>query len=154
MKKSLFLENTKLLNNQLNIVPLMYGSLGLEYITNENLNSDDIDILIPEVFLKERWNEFKEILFQYNYHLIDEKEHTFVKDNIYYSYASLEELATFIKINLSDIKVINEFGSSFKVLSLEQYLLVYSTSINDGYRINIRKKKDEEKIKLIKKYLG
>ena len=40
------------------------------------------------------------------------------------------------------------------VLSLEQYLLVYTTSIKDGYRINIRKKKDEEKIKLIKKYLG
>lgn len=154
MKKSLFLENTKLLNNQFNIVPLMYGSLGLEYITNENLNSDDIDILIPEVFLKERWNEFKEILFQHNYHLIDEKEHTFVKDNIYYSYASFEELSTFIKINLSDIKVIDEFGSSFKALSLEQYLLVYSSSIKDGYRINVRKKKDEEKIKLIKKYLG
>ena len=53
-----------------------------------------------------------------------------------------------------DIKVIDEFGSSFMVLSLEQYLLVYSSSINDGYRINVRKKKDEEKIKLIKKYLG
>jgi hypothetical protein len=77
-----------------------------------------------------------------------------VKDNIYYSYASFEELATFIKINLSDIKKVNELGSSFMVLSLEQYLLVYTTSIKDGYRINIRKKKDEEKIKLIKKYLG
>ena len=39
MKKSLFLENAKLLNNEFEIIPLMYGSLGLEYITNQNLNS-------------------------------------------------------------------------------------------------------------------
>ena len=43
MKKQCFFENARLLNERFGIVPLMYGSLGLEYITNETLNVDDID---------------------------------------------------------------------------------------------------------------
>ena len=58
----------------------MYGSLGLEYITGESLNVDDIDILIPGVFVNERWNEFKSVLLDEGYTLFDEHEHTFQKN--------------------------------------------------------------------------
>lgn len=37
MKIQCFFENAKLLNESFGIIPLMYGSLGLEYITNEDL---------------------------------------------------------------------------------------------------------------------
>ncbi len=47
----MFFENAKLLADKFGIVPLMYGSAGLEYITDESLNSDDIDILIPNILL-------------------------------------------------------------------------------------------------------
>lgn len=45
-------------------------------------------------------------------------------------------------------------GIRFKVLSLEQYLQVYSASARDGYRINVRKKKDNDKIVFIEKHLN
>ena len=149
MKKQCFFKNAILLNKRFGIVPLMYGSLGLEYITDENLNSDDIDILIPTVFVNEKWDEFKDALTEKGYVLIDEHEHTFQKDKICYSYASLEELESFAKINLSDIECKNDSGARFKVLSLEQYLKVYTSSSKDGYRINVRKKKDADKISFI-----
>ena len=47
----------------------------------------------------------------------------------------------------------NVDGVTFKVLSLEQYLKVYCASVKDGYRVNVRKKKDGEKIDFIKKHL-
>ena len=153
MKKSLFFENVKLLADMFEIIPLMYGSLGLEYITNENLNSDDIDILIPDIFVNERWNEFKNVLTENGYVLIDEHEHSFLKDRVCYSYASFEELESFAKINLSDIGCKSDLGVNFKVLSLEQYLKVYTSSFKDGYRINVRKKKDADKILFIQKHL-
>ncbi len=153
MKKILFFENSKLLAEKFNIVPLMYGSLGLEYQTNENLNVDDIDILIPEIFLKERWVEFKSVLAEEGYILTYEQEHTFQKNNLHYSYASIEELESFAGINLSDIKEQNDGNACFKVLTLEQYLKVYTASSKDGYRINVRQKKDEEKLALIKRCL-
>ena len=153
MKKQRFFENALLLNERLGIVPLMYGSLGLEYITNENLNADDIDILIPRAFVHEKWGAFKDVMEENGYVLIDEHEHTFRKNEISYSYASFEELESFAKINLSDIECKSAFGSLFKVLSLEQYLMVYTSSSKDGYRINVRKKKDAEKISFIQKRL-
>ena len=71
MKKTMFFENARLLYDRFGIIPLMYGSFGLEYITKENLNSDDIDILIPSIFINEKWNEFKNVLTDIGYVLID-----------------------------------------------------------------------------------
>ena len=128
MKITLFFENAKLLYDRFGIIPLMYGSLGLEYITNENLNADDIDILISEVFITERWNEFKNFLTSEGYVLFDEHEHTFQKNGILYSYASIKELEVFAGIQLSDIEQLCNNGIKFKALSLEQYLKVYRAS--------------------------
>ena len=153
MKKQCFFENAILLNERFGIIPLMYGSLGLEYITNKDLNSDDIDVLIPNIFVNEKWNEFKDALIENGYALVDEHEHTFSKNEISYSYAPFEELESFAKINLSDIECKSGFGVQFKVLSLEQYLKVYTSSSKDGYRVNVRKKKDADKISFIQKCL-
>lgn len=153
MKIRLFFENTKLLKEIFDITPLLYGSLGLEFITGESLKADDIDILIPEIFLAERWTDFKKVLINNGYVLTDEKEHTFEKDNVHYSYASIEELESFADIKQSDIECKNADDVTFKLLSLKQYLMVYTASSKDGYRINVRKKKDNEKIQFIKKHL-
>ena len=154
MKKQYFFENAKLINNKFRIVPLLYGSLGLEYITNENLKADDIDILIQEVFLKERWNEFKKFLIDEGYELFDEHEHTFQKNNILYSYASIEELKSFVDIDSLNIEHRYENGVEFMILSLEQYLKVYQKSLMDGYRIEVRKKNDRSKIEFIKNHIN
>ena len=153
MKKTMFFENAKLLYDKFKIIPLMYGSLGLEYITNGNLNADDIDILIPEVFVTERWDEFKSFLISEGYLLLDEKEHTFEKNGVLYSYASIEELRSFAKIGLYDIEQQYNNGIPFRVLSLEQYLKVYRASAKDGYRITVREKKDNDKIAFIEEQL-
>ena len=153
MKKVKFFENAKLLNDKFGIIPLIYGSMGLEYITDENLNADDIDILIPGIFVTERWDEFNNFLKSEGYVLIDEHEHTFEKNNFLYSYACLEELKSFADIETADIEQRCVDGVKFRVLSLTQYLKVYRASAKDGYRINVREKKDNDKIALIEKRL-
>ena len=148
-----FLENAKLLYDNMRIVPLMYGSLGLEYITGLDLNADDIDILIPRIFIAEKWLEFKGFLESNGYILADEHEHTFIKDGVSYSYADIEELESFAGIFDIDIGVLENNSVKFKLLSLEQYLKVYRASAKDGYRVNVREKKDKEKIVFIEEYL-
>ena len=153
MKKAMFFENAKLLYDKFGIVPLMYGSLGLEYITNENLNADDIDILISEIFITDRWNEFKDFLISEGYVLTDEHEHTFVRDGVAYSYADIEDLESFAGIRMKDIEMREADGVNFLMLSLEQYLAVYKQSSKDGYRVNVRQKKDADKIRFIESKL-
>ena len=152
-KFNLFLENARLLSDKLGIVPLLYGSLGLEYLTGDDLGADDIDILVPRVFITERWHEFKSLLEAQGYVLADEHEHTFVCDGVAYSYADIEDLESFAGINTEDIELHETDGVRFLLLSLEQYLAVYKQSSKDGYRVNVRQKKDADKIRFIESKL-
>ncbi|MBO5316180.1 MAG: hypothetical protein J6B48_07120 [Clostridia bacterium] len=152
-KFNLFLENARLLSDKLDIVPLLYGSLGLEHLTGEAFGADDIDILVPRVFITERWQEFKAVLEKQGYVLTDAHEHTFVRDGVAYSYADIEDLESFAGIRAEDMKMREVNGVSFLLLSLEQYLTVYRRSSMDGYRVNVRQKKDADKIRFIESKL-
>ena len=154
IKITAFFENTKLICKRFGITPLMYGSLGLEYITDTDLCADDIDILIPNSFLRDRWNEFREFLETNEYALIDEHEHTFEKNGIHYSYAQIEELSCFADVPIEEIRTAKHDGVSFKLLTLHQYLKVYAASAKDGYRANVRDKKDAAKIEFINERLS
>ena len=153
IKFNLFLENARFLSDKLGIVTLLYGSLGLEYLTDEDFEANDIDILIPRVFITERWNDFKTLLEAQGYVLTDEHEHTFVRDGVAYSYADIEDLESFAGICMKDIEMREADGVCFLLLSLEQYLAVYKRSGKDGYRVNIRQKKDADKIRFIESKL-
>ncbi len=151
-----FLENAKLLNEQYNIIPLLYGSVGLEEVASYYMNADDIDILIPEEFVTgERWNEFLEFLTEQGYVLVDEHEHTFLKDENKFAFAGVEELKEFADIDPRDISIYEKKGIMYKLLSLNQYLKVYEASLNSKYRAEVAKKtdKDQEKIDIIKSKL-
>ena len=152
-KFNLFLENARFLSDKFDILPLLYGSLGLEYLTGDALGADDIDILVPHVFITERWHEFKAVLEEHGYVLVDEHEHTFVRDGVAYSYADIEDLESFAGINTEDIEMHEADGVRFLLLTLEQYLAVYQKSSKDGYRVNVRQKKDADKIKFIESKL-
>ncbi len=152
-KRQAFFENARLLQDALGITPLLYGSLGLEYLTGKKLNADDIDILIPKAYIAERWPEFMSVLKKNGYTLIDEHEHTFEKDGIHYAYAQIEELESFASIRMSEIATLNAGNLRFKLLSLQQYLKVYTASAKDGYRVEVREKKDFDKIAFIEKQL-
>ena len=101
-KFNLFLENARFLSDKFSMVPLLYGSLGLEYLTGDDLSADDIDMLVPRIFITERWHEFKALLEAQGYVLADEHEHTFVYDGVSYSYADIEDLESFAGINTED----------------------------------------------------
>ena len=149
-----FLQNADMLNDRFSIVPLLYGSLGLEVVTNSSFNADDIDILIPQTFVTgDKWTEFCLFLESQGYTLTDKHEHTFRKDGIDYSYASVEDLKDFADIDICDIESRNVSGPSFMILSPEQYLRVYQKSAQDGYRVNVKEKQDNRKIEFIKKFI-
>ena len=152
-KLGLYLQNARLLSETLGIVPLLYGSLGLEYLSGDDLAADDIDILIPKTFITDRWPEFKGILESYGYILTDAHEHTFVREGVSYSYADVEDLETFAGIRCEEILRREADGVPFMILSPEQYLRVYKRSSRDGYRARVRGKKDAEKMRFIESRL-
>lgn len=149
----LFLKTARLLND-MGVVPLLYGSLGLSVCMDAPLPADDIDMLVPEVWLADKWFEFRAMLESHRYTLADAHEHSFEKKGVAHSFASLEELESFAGIGIADIEVRKTGNARYLLLNLEQYLRVYRASAKDGYRIAVRKKKDNEKIALIELLLA
>ncbi len=123
--KEKFLHIAKYLDKKLNVVPLLFGSLGLEQRLGTYLNADDIDVLIPEIFLYDRWDSIVRIMEENGYALYDAHEHAF-----------------------------EENGVRYLLLDLWDYLKVYTASLKDGYRKNVKNKNDQQKIDLINQALS
>ncbi|MGL4992326.1 MAG: hypothetical protein ACRC57_14395 [Sarcina sp.] len=148
-----FYKVSKILENH-NIIPLLFGSLGLQQLIEENLNPYDIDILIPSSFIENNWNLLESYMLELGYKLYDLHEHKFNNGSYYIAFASIEDLKPFANINLCDIKTIKNEKASYKLLSLNQYLAVYKKSSIDSYRCSKNNNKDLYKIDLIQKYLN
>lgn len=154
MKKQEFLSVAERLNKELQIVPLLYGSLGLEQRLKTDLDAEDIDVLIPQVYLNEKWKQLATLMEENGYVLYDLREHAFEKAGISVAFASLENLTPFAGIDLTSIPVTEEAGVHYSLLTLQDYLKVYTASSKDGYRKTKKNKQDEQKIELIRKALG
>lgn len=148
-----FLNIANNLNNELLIVPLLFGSLGLQKITNIDFSPNDIDILIPKKYINSDWEKFKIKIEFMGYKLIDLHEHTFIKDNIKIAFADIEGLEKFAGIDIEKINVVGDRDVSYKILNLEQYLKVYLQSSKDGYRNTKKNNKDMEKVEIIQQLL-
>ncbi len=144
-----FLSACAQINEEFQVYPLLFGSLGLEQRLGISLNSDDIDVLLPERFLHADWQKMITMMKKLGYKLQDEEEHEFVKGDFRIAFASIENLEPFAGINLNGIPLISENGASYLLLELEDYLKVYKASSNDGYRKNVKNKQDQKKISLI-----
>ncbi len=145
-KYALFLKNARDLHDAFAIKPLLYGSLGLEVLLGQDLDSDDIDILIPGIWLGEKWEMFRSFLENRGFCLTDLHEHTFVRDGLAYSYAVIEELDAFAGIR-SFVE-----ADCCLFLTLPDYRKVYEASLKDGYRQTKKNKKDREKIEIMDRF--
>lgn len=149
-----FIHLANRLNLEYKIQPLLYGSLGLEQVTKINLHPEDIDILIPQVFIDDRWEDLKGLMNELGYKLVDLREHQFSKNKVNIAFAKIEELEEFAGIELKDIQTKIIHDTEYKLLNLVQYLQVYRKSSIDGYRKVKKNNKDIEKINLIESILG
>ena len=146
-----FLQIAKNLNQMLNVTPLLYGSLGLGKRLGINLNADDIDILVPEIFLSDRWSELCDVMTHMGYGLYDIHEHAFSKE-ISVAFASIENLKSFANIEITSISKLEDNGVNYLLLDLCDYRKVYSLSLKDSYRQNKKQGADLRKIRLIDRY--
>jgi len=136
----------------LNIKPVIYGSFGVSYYLGDFKNFEDVDILIEDEFVNNRWGEFRKLFELNGFNLINEKEHEF-------EFAGKKVGLASKKILIRD-KIISDYSELIQyenkdafTLTPGDFLKAYKFSIKDGYRINTRGKKDEDIINRLKTYL-
>ncbi|TYR80447.1 hypothetical protein FZC66_08670 [Priestia megaterium] len=144
-----FLEVAKSLNKNLNVVPVLYGSLGLEILTGRDFVPQDVDILVPLEFIKEKWGVLKDMMENLGYTFVDLHEHEFRKENIKVAFSYIEDLQIFAQVNYADLKRVEYEGAAYQLLHLEDYVKVYTQSLKDSYRRNKNNSKDQKKLEII-----
>jgi hypothetical protein len=86
------------------------------------------------------------------FQLVDSEENTYSNGTVDIGISHDGDLKHFCDIDSENLITI-ESPVHFRVLSAAQYLRVYNASARDGYRRDIRQKKDNDKIALINKFL-
>lgn len=153
-----FLKIAKKLN-EIKIIPLLMGSVGLEIVTEKNWDAQDLDIHVPgdergwEVPAEKAifdWNRIMEIMNSLEYRLVDLHEHEFLKNGLSVEFGVIDTLPSFAGVSLKDLEVNQKGDVKFYLLIPKQYLRVYEAPYKDSYRAENNNYKDIHKIEYLK----
>lgn len=145
--------------NDIEIIPLLMGSVGLEVVTGKSWDAQDLDIHVPgdkrgwevppELNIH-NWNDIVNIMNSMEYSLINLHEHEFSKEGLSVEFGIIDTLPSFAGVQLEDLEVHKMGELKYYLLNLEQYLSVYESSSNDSYRADNNNNKDIRKIDALK----
>lgn len=148
--------------NDIEIIPLLMGSVGLEIVTGKSWDAQDLDIHIPgdkrgwevppELNIH-NWNDIVNIMNSMEYNLIDLHEHEFSKEGLSVEFGIIDTLPSFAGVQLGNLEMHQLGEVRYYLLNLEQYLSVYESSSKDSYRANNNNNKDIGKIDFLKKMI-
>ena len=148
--------------NEMNIIPLLIGSVGLEMVTGKSWDAQDLDIHIPgdkrgwqvppELNIHQ-WETIVKMMNSMSYRLNDLHEHEFTKDGLSVAFGIMDTLPSFAGVQLKNVKMHQLGEVKYYLLNAEQYLKVYESSSKDSYRASNNNDKDMGKINFLKRML-
>lgn len=148
--------------NEIEIIPLLMGSVGLEVVTGKSWDAQDLDIHVPgdkrgwevppELNIY-NWNEIVNMMSSMDYSLIDLHEHEFFKEGLSVEFGIIDTLPSFAGIQLEELGVHQVEGIQYYLLKPVQYLSVYKSSSKDSYRADNNNNKDISKIEYLKRMI-
>lgn len=152
-----FIRITKKLND-MDIIPLLMGSVGLEVVTGKGWQAQDLDIHVPgdkrgwevppELSIH-NWTRVVEIMSSIGYTLVDLHEHEFSNGELSVEFGIMDTLPEFAGVPLEDLEMHQEGEAKYYLLTQRQYLAVYEASSLDSYRADQNNNKDLKKIEFL-----
>ena len=147
-KLDIFISITQKLHSS-GIMPVLFGSLGVAVLINKDIPIHDIDILVPDVWVKDAWPALVALMSDIGFKVHDISEHEFIKNNQQVAFAGTSVLGD-VLLALQDLLQWETNGQHYYLPTARQFLAIYTYSRNDGYRLE--KRNDEEKIRLLTEY--
>ncbi len=149
-KFSTFLIVAKALNKH-GIIPAPYGSLGLYRLIGQLDEIDDIDIVIPQIFFKEKFSELIKTMEAIGYKQDETFPHEFTRGEGQIGFETEEELKELAEIDLNKYQTVEIDEIKFKELTHADYLVFYKKAYEDN---ETKQGKKKLKIEALEKFLG
>lgn len=163
-KLNAFYDLARKINRKFSVIPLLYGSLGLQTMVGEDIAPEDIDLCVPQhlYYADRQWDDLLRFMLEDGWTLTDAHEHAFCKDGVKVGVGLIDgrreggipSVEAFTGIDPAEIPIVQAGSAVFRRLTLEQYLVAYRHSVRDSYRFDHNNGKDLAKIALIERLLG
>lgn len=124
MKFQVFLEVAMAIHEKFRIIPMLYGSLGLEQRLNINFDENEIDILVPERYLTKYWEKLYDLMIKIGFQPYDLYNHSFVRCEFIVNFSAMENVLELLGISKSKIPLEKSL-TDYYLLDAENYLKVY-----------------------------
>lgn len=142
---------------KIGISPILYGSQGVSLYIGQYKQFGDIDLLVDTKWIDKRWQALVAKMGEIGFELIDEHEHEFSDHHgttVAFADSQIlirDKIAASVRDATQTIEVNN---TKIRTLKPKAFLEAYEFSALDGYRKEIRNKKDGTVISLLKDYLS
>ncbi|HSL86939.1 MAG TPA: hypothetical protein VK861_08395, partial [Bacteroidales bacterium] len=120
--------------NNIDIIPLLMGSVGMEVVTKRCWDARDIDIhvpgdrrgfQVPPELAVYKWDRIMSIMISMGYELTDLSEHAFHKDGISVEFGISDTLPGFAGVSLEELELFQTGKAEYFLPNTHQYLQVY-----------------------------
>jgi len=140
--------------NKINILPITYGSFGLNLIIGEQGIINDLDLIISDNEFSTNWDNIKNnIMPSLGYEIDATHCQEFNGHNIPISILKISDIEKLTDIRKDQFKKESLEQIEYYNLSLNQYLDIYEKGMLGKYRKQKKNKEDKQKILLIKQHL-
>jgi len=140
--------------NKMDIVPIIYGSLGLSLLVGECGPIADIDFILTDAGFRRRWRDIQNYLIsKMGYKKDPDHKQEFLGNGCPVSFLKLSDIKTLIPIRLSQLTKHTREGGTYYNLTLSLYLGIYRKGLRGRDRKQKKEGPDKEKIRLIEKHL-
>ena len=140
--------------NKSDIMPIVYGSLGLSFLIGDHFEIGDIDFCLSDDLFSKKWTFIKDQLMSDLGYVIDETHcQEFTGKKYFVSFEQLSKIQKMTSIDETLLKKETFDGAVFYNLSLSQYLDIYQKFLQNKDRWDKKSKRDLEKIDIIKQNL-
>lgn len=134
------------------IVPTLYGSLGLYRAIGQLDEIDDIDIVVPPEYIKEKFHELVKTMEMLSYKQDKDYPHEFTKGGEKVSIEfGTNDLKEFAGIDADNLKIVEIEGIKFKELTPQDYLKFYKKALEER---KLKLAKIKNKILSLEKFLN
>jgi hypothetical protein len=123
-KFSTFLEVAEALNRH-GIVPTLYGSLGLYRLISPLNEISDIDIVVPTIYVKEKFGELLNIMNSIGYLQDAVFPHEFTKGEGQIGFEPEDDFRDYEGVDSAKFKTTKVGGAEFRELNPQDYLTIY-----------------------------
>jgi hypothetical protein len=132
-----FFALAKKMNEQFSIIPLLIGSVGLNMLVDDDVWMGDLDIVIPHYMRPDRkWICPNYVKFMENegYEFVDVWEGEFHKGEIMIHTSGDNLFEGYADIDIRSCPIVQTDGAIYKMLTLEQHLILYTATAEYKFR--------------------